>query len=430
MTSIRLSPRDRATRIIGSSASSLLADFNLSSSIGVKNYNDLHRLTVSGLFRDDGTPLRGNLKTLPDDLPRNGKATLLDKFKLASSEDADEPMILVGRSLADGRILVIGRNVQELVNLQEAVGRALALGVIPMALLALGAGAILSQRMNRRLKSAQRALDDIQRGRLHRRLPVSAANDEIDHLAEGVNVMLAELEQAIHELHHVGNNIAHNLRTPLARARAHLEHAQRLVSDRTDVIDLLERALSGLNQTISITTAMLRIVQLEAGRARASFREVDLAELLQEVTELYGPLAEEKDTALTLTLNRAPYIRGDRDLLLEALASLADNAIKFTPGGGRIHLTLADSAQGPLIEVRDSGPGIPPEHRLSVFKRFYRANQSPNIPGNGLGLTLVAAVVKLHGFSIEIKDASPGCIFQVKCFASAKTASVASKAPT
>ena len=318
----------------------------ISKSIQGQVYNDVHRLTVSGLFEPDGSVLQGNLETLPVDLAIDGRARRMKGPELAGDAKSLEPMIIVARRLSDGRILVIGRNIEELGNLEETVRRALKLGVFPMALLAIVVGGILSERTNRRLKAAQQALDDIQKGQLRQRLPVSGARDEFDHLAEAVNAMLGELEWAIEELHQVGNNIAHDLRTPLTRVRTHLERAQRLLGEQTEALELVERAISGLDQTFSITTAMLRIAQLESGRSRASLRLLDLAEILREAAELYDPVAEAKQITFERNLDTVCAVWGDRDLLLEAVANLLDNAIKFTPDGGRIQFSLVDTSPG------------------------------------------------------------------------------------
>jgi signal transduction histidine kinase len=390
---------------------------DINQSIQKQTYNDVHRLTVSGLFEPDGAVLQGNLATLPVDLAIDGAARRINQPELRGDAKSPEPMIIVARGLSDGRILVIGRNIEELGNLEETVGRALKLGVIPMALLAIAVGAILSQRMNRRFKAAQQALDKIQKGQLHQRLPVSESRDEFDHLAEGVNVMLGEFEWAIEELHQVGNNIAHNLRTPLTRVRTQLERAQRLVAAQIEPLQLIERAISGLDQTFSITTTMLRIAQIESGRNRASFGTINLAEIMQEAAELYDPVAEAKQILIERNLDTVCIVWGDRDFLLEAFANLLDNAIKFTPDGGAIQFSLRDTSLGAIVEVRDTGPGIPVAQRTDVFKRFYRCKQSQHTAGAGLGLTLVAAIVKIHGFSIQVKDASPGCDFEIRCFA-------------
>ncbi len=380
-------------------------------------YNDVHRLTVSGLFEENGDYLAGDLKHIPSLLPADGSARRIDSYELADNSTAAESAIFVARAMPDGRILVIGRNVQELANLQEAVGEALKLGVVPTAILAIAVGAFLSLRMNSRLTRAQSVLSDFQKGKLHRRLELTRARDDFDRLAEAVNVMLDDLEHAINELHHVGNNIAHDLRTPLSRVRGHLERLQHLLTGQQTPLELLDRAVLGLDQTFALTTALLRIAQIETGRARASFSSVDLGAVMRDAVELYEPLAEAKGVALDIDLAERNVVEGDRDLLLEAFANLVDNAIKFTPEGGRIRVAIENAAERPTIIVQDNGPGISQEQRAEVFKRFYRGAQSRHISGAGLGLPLVAAIVKLHGFSIDIADAKPGCIFRIKCFA-------------
>ena len=249
-------------------------------SIQERVYNDLHRVTFSAVFDSNNEVLEGNLKEVPIGLPIDGVAHQIDLAKLSGRSESPEPVIAVARRLPDGRLLVIGRNIQELDKLRETVVRALKLGVIPMAFLAVIVGAILSQRMNRRLKLAQQTLSHIREGQLHRRLPVGKGGDSFDLLAEGVNAMLEELERVVHELHNVGNNIAHDLRTPLARVRAQLDRAQRLLTDQNDLSEIIDRAIAGLDQTFAITTALLRIAEIETGRARASFGDVDISEIL------------------------------------------------------------------------------------------------------------------------------------------------------
>lgn len=383
---------------------------------GDRAYNETFRLTASGLFESNGAYLRGDLREIPHDLPIDGKSHLVESVGQDGGDAGPTQIIMVANRLPDGRMLVIARSAAQLVNLEETVKKALVLGVLPLSLLSIITGAIFSRHMNRRLKVAQQRLNDIKDGRLHQRLPVSAAKDELDQLAKAVNDMLSELEYAVYELRHVGNNVAHDLRTPLSRVRAHLEHAQQFEGIPGEAQELIESAISGLDQTLAITTAMLRLVQLETGRNSAFFCDIDLHEVLQEVAELYDPIAESKNIIMSVNAVGKTHIRGDRDLLTEAIANIVDNSVKFTPRDGEIQLNLFASAQGPIIQVRDSGPGIPREHRCDVFKRFYRCSQSRDIPGTGLGLTLVAAILKLHQFHVEISDIAPGCILEIRCF--------------
>ncbi len=378
--------------------------------------NEIYRLTVFGVFENSGAYLQGNLRNLPENLPLDGKAHSMSGLSIGGGLDYRSQIILVGVRLPDQRILVIGRAAAEVVNLEETVKRALVEGVIPLSLLSIVVGAIVSRRMSGRLRAAQAALSDIKVGKLQSRLPLSSAHDEFDTLSEAVNEMLSELERAIHELHNVGNNIAHDLRTPLSRVRAHLEHAQRCEVLPSDVQEAIERATAGLDQTLAITTSMLRVAQIEAGGARSHFSELGLQEILRELVELYEPLAENKSIKITSTFELVEPVRGDRDLIMEAIANLVDNSIKFTPQGGAVAVELFSTTQGPIVRVSDTGPGIPQEKRLDVFKRFYRCSESRDIPGTGLGLTLVAAVARLHNFHVEIMDGAQGCEIEVRCF--------------
>ena len=397
-------------------STSILQDVGLQP--GDRQYNETYRLTASGLFEAGGAYLQGNLREFPKDLPIDGKAHLienamLDPFNRSQAQTA----ILVANRLSDGRTLVIARNALELVNLQETIFKTLLRGVLPLFLLSVVVSAIFAQRTKRRLKMAQRCLSQIKDGHLHYRLPLSSDIDELDQLAIAVNDMLSELERAVYELQHIGNNIAHGLRTPLARARAYLEQAEGTVRIPKDGQELIERAITSIDQTITITTAMLRLVELEAGPNRKSFEKIGLSNLLLEVAELYEPLAESKNITIGIDAQSQAYIIGDKDLLLEAIANIIDNSIKFTPEGGCINLRIAASEQGPIIEISDTGPGIPAAQREDVFKRFYRCGQTRDIPGTGLGLTLVAAIVKLHQFHVAIGDPATGCIVEIRCFA-------------
>jgi signal transduction histidine kinase len=384
-------------------------------SINTRIPKDLRPIAFSALFDRDHRFLRGNIRHLPESVPLDGTAHILDAAEIGEDVESFEPFIFVARTLPDQRIILIGRTIQNLANLKESVIRALQIGVFPMAALAVVASFILSIRMNRRLKRAYDVLLRVQEGQLHCRLPISSSRDELDAFSEQVNAMVSELEKVVHELSHVGNSIAHDLRTPLARVRAHLEKASLRMEESDPNLDLVTRALAGLDQTFAITTALLRIAKIEAGKAYASFDWLSLPDLAHEVADLYGPIAETRRIAFEVRLEATPKIRGDRDLLLEALANLVDNAIKFTPENGRVTIVVSEGEQGPLVTVSDTGIGVSEKDRLNIFKRFYRCSRSRHILGNGLGLALVAAIVRLHNFTITVKDGSPGSVFELHC---------------
>jgi signal transduction histidine kinase len=396
-------------------AFSLASDDQIHWSINKHVYVDLRQVTFSALFDENRHYIEGNLSSFPQSLPIDGLAHELSSRDIGENEQYFEPIIFVAARLPDSRILLIGRSVQDLGNLKEAVFQALKIGVLPMALAAIVVGAVFSQRMNHRLARAQKALSLFQRGRLDKRLPISGSRDELDLLSTQVNSLLTELERVVSELHHVGNNIAHDLRTPLARVRASLENAQRLMTESDAAFVYVARAIQGLEQTFALTTALLRVAQIQSGKARASFRSLELSELVNEVVELYGPVAEAKGVTLDVEIKGEAQTLGDRDLLLEALANLLDNAIKFSSERGRVKISLAPTGAGPVISVADTGPGIPDREKSEIFKRFYRCPQSSHVAGNGLGLTLVLAIVRLHKFSVEVNDGSPGSVFRLHC---------------
>jgi signal transduction histidine kinase len=227
---------------------------------------------------------------------------------------------------------------------------------------------------------------------------------------------LAEIERLLAEVQGVSDSIAHDLRTPLARVRTLLERGRDKARTMEELAAVTDRAIAGLDQAQSIITALLRIGEIEGGQRRAAFAEVDLNDIVREAGELYGPGADEKEIQFDVEAAATSTVIGDRDLLLEAVANLLDNAIKFTPPQGKVHLSVTNRKEGPVIRVTDTGPGIPPEERAAVMKRFYRLDKSRHIAGSGLGLSIVLAIVRLHNYEIVVGDAEPGCWFELLCY--------------
>jgi PAS domain S-box-containing protein len=227
-------------------------------------------------------------------------------------------------------------------------------------------------------------------------------------------VRAAQLEEALQEAKVVGDNIAHDLRTPLSRVRIRLERGREHASTLEELRAVADQAIAGLDQSLTTVTALLRITEIEHRRRREGFSEVQLAPLIREVGDLYDPIAEDKGVALWVEAPDGATVRGDRDLLFEAVTNLVDNAVKFTPEGGRVELALLHQEGETVIRVSDTGPGIPEIEREAVTQRFYRSDKSRNIKGLGLGLSMVAAIVKLHGFRFTLA-AGPGCMAEIGC---------------
>jgi len=227
-------------------------------------------------------------------------------------------------------------------------------------------------------------------------------------------VRAALLEEALQEAKVVGDNIAHDLRTPLTRVRIRLERGREHAATLEEMRAVADQAIAGLDQSLTTITALLRITEIEHSRRREGFSEVQLAALIREAGDLYDPIAENKGVILRVETLDGAAVRGDRDLLFEAVANLVDNAVKFTPEGGRVKLALLHPEGETVIRVSDTGPGISEAEREAVTQRFYRSEKSRNIKGLGLGLSMVAAIIKLHGFRFNI-SAGPGCTVEIAC---------------
>ena len=269
-------------------------------------------------------------------------------------------------------------------------------------------GALMSRNMLKRLDAINRASGEIMAGNLTMRVPVTGAHDEFDVLSENLNRMLDRIEQLLKGLREVTDSVAHDLRTPLNRLRQRLEQSQaRLAAAGSDTSEI-ERAIADTDQLIGTFNALLLIAETDAGAARGAMSPLDLTSVANDVSELYEPLAEEKDISLTLSTADVPMIEGNRSLVAQALANLVDNAIKYTPPGGQVAVSISQGFAGVDLVVADSGPGIPESDRTRVVERFVRLEASRNSPGTGLGLSLVAAVAHFHNAQLLLEDNAPG----------------------
>ena len=272
-------------------------------------------------------------------------------------------------------------------------------------------GALMSRNMLRRLDSINRTSGEIIAGNLTRRVPLSGAHDEFDALAENLNRMLDRIERLMKGLREVTDSVAHDLRTPLNRLRQRLEQSQARLNLAGSDTSEIERAIAETDQLIATFNALLLIAETDAGTARGTMTSLDLASVAADVSELYEPLAEEKNVTLNLVRSfgaKEAMIEGNRSLISQALANLVDNAIKYTPPGGQVTIRPALNFQSVDICVADSGPGIPQEERPRVIERFVRLEASRHSPGTGLGLSLVAAVAHFHNAQLLLDDNAPG----------------------
>jgi signal transduction histidine kinase len=376
---------------------------------------DPGRVQLAGLFGSDGRRIAGNLESLPPDLEIDHavQGAVVDRIDERGHEK--QAVRLIARSLPNGDVLVIGRNVDEVGEIARVVGRALALGLVPAVLLCLAVGVALSARARKRIVEVNQRVQRIVAGNLRERLPHrSTGGDPFSRLAMIVNGMLDEMETLIHSLAGVGNDIAHDLRTPLTRARLTLERGRTNARTLEQLQTVADKTIDGIDQSLSIITAILRLAEIESSERSAGFGEVALAEMVREVADMYEPIAADKDIALAIHAPHELSVHGDRDLLIEAVANLVDNAVKFTPAGGQVEIGLFPGDGESIVRVKDTGCGISEHERDAVLRRFYRSNKTRHTSGLGLGLNLVAAIVKLHGFRFTIVSGS-GCVVEIAC---------------
>ena len=322
------------------------------------------------------------------------------------------PARLLHVGLPGGFQLLVGRDVQSRVAVRARIVDALAWTALAALVLAIGGGLVVRRAVLSRVAQVNRTTEAIVQGDLSRRLSVGASDDEFGRLARTINEMLAQIELLIDGVRNASNAIAHDLRTPLAELRARLEAIDRRLTaeahPNADLRSAIQDAVADVDRLVDVFNALLRLAAIDSGARRAGFRAVELAPLVAQVGEVYGPLAEAKGATLTVDTTPGIIVTGDPDLLAQAVSNLLDNAIKYAPGQ-RIALLLGRGANGNVaITVADSGPGIPESERDKVVERFHRGDAARTSPGLGLGLAEVSAVAKLHGGALNLTDNAPG----------------------
>lgn len=378
---------------------------------------DARHIMLIGLFDSEGKPLAGNLHYVPDPLKSSAG---LHEFAYDTSLRLGPPVageaVAGATQLAEGERLVLGRDVTQLVEVRRVIERALIIGGGCILLLGLIGIFVLSIRPQRRINAIREVAQKIMLGDLQLRIPESGRHDELDILAITVNRMLDEIERLLSEVKSVTDTIAHDLRTPLTRLRALLYRTLRECDADTRQMANYEQAVVETDNLLRRFHALLRIAEIENRQRYAGFANVDLRTVVEEIKNLFEPLAEQKGIDLTHTVEPVAPIQADPDLLFEALSNLVDNAIKFTPQTGFVKLTLMSTGFGPRLEIRDSGPGVPVHERHAVLQRFYRSSNATVAEGFGLGLSVVSAILRLHHFRLEFLDTARGTHLRLDCW--------------
>lgn len=313
--------------------------------------------------------------------------------------------------LSGGYALLVGRDVEELHAFRNVIQNALLWGLGLALALGLGGGYLMSRNFLRRVDAITDTSRSIMAGDLSHRMPVAGSGDELDRLSSSLNEMLAQIERLMAGMKDVSSNVAHDLRTPLTRLRARAEAALRTTSG-DEHRAALQQTIVESDKLLQTFNALLSIARADSGQAREGLQLIDAADVLRDVAELYEPLIEDAGGSLTLSDIPHMQVRADRQLLSQAFSNVIDNAMKYgaTSGGDAVHMSIAAKvdAGSAVISIADAGGGISLENRERVLERFVRLDESRSKPGNGLGLSLVASVMKLHGGSLALDDAAPG----------------------
>jgi signal transduction histidine kinase len=366
-----------------------------------------------------GEALAGNVTALMTGVLDNPGWSETTYRRLDEAEDRNNPehhALVRVFQLPGGFRLLVGRDLEERERIYHIVLAAGRWSIAIVIVLGLAGGLFVTRRVLRRVDAMTETTRTIMDGDLGGRLPVAGTGDEIDRLAENLNVMLARIEMLMAGLKEVSDNIAHDLKTPLTRLRNRAEQALRAGKSEAEYRAALESTIDESDGLIRTFNALLMIARAESGQARDDMVDFDAAEIARDVGELYEPLAEEKGISLKVEADAAAPVKGNRELVSQALANLVDNAIKYagpeqeTANGAVPEIVVRALNEGDriLLTVADQGPGIPESDRAHVVERFVRLEQSRSQPGSGLGLSLASAVARLHGGELTLEDNQPG----------------------
>jgi signal transduction histidine kinase len=363
-----------------------------------------------------GEPLAGNVEQIPAEvLLHRGFLPII--YRGSGSSDRGRQALVGVYVLPGGFRLLIGHDLGDRARIGKVMVRALAISLVFFAALGAIGALFVARRVLKRIDDMNTSAHGIMGGDLTRRLPVSGSGDELDRLAEGLNEMLGRISELMQGLQEVSDNIAHDLRTPLTRLRNHAEAALAFGGDAATYRHALEKTIEESDQLIRIFNALLLIARAEAGGDMGPLQPFDVSEATRSVGELYEPIAEEEGVELTVRAEDGLTVRGNRELIGQAIANLVDNALKYgAPQKGvddavakpEVAITARRADRSVVLTVADRGQGIAAADRARVLDRFVRLEGSRSRPGSGLGLSLAAAVARMHGGTVDLEDNQPG----------------------
>ena len=354
-------------------------------------------------------PLAGNLAEWPQLVNRDDGWYSFTN----TAEGRNVPARARVLALPEGLVLLVGRDISDLDRLLGLAASALAWGAGLVIALSLAGGLFLSRKVLKRVESINETTSRIVSGDLSQRVPTRGTRDEFDQLAENLNRMLEQIEQLMGGIRHVGDSIAHDLRTPLTRLRHSLEEAA-ATQDSNAMRSQVDSAIEDADRLLATFAALLRIARIESGSYIVRSELLSLPRLVEDVLELYGVMAEEKGIRVILEMEDVPDVSGDRDLIFQLIVNLVDNSLKYTPANGELRISVEKAATYVGLVIQDTGCGIPEKDLDKVADRFYRVDASRGEPGSGLGLSLVQAVAELHDADLTFVNLSPGLRVDVK----------------
>ena len=384
--------------------------FDLRGPVALGNFIDERvSMQIAGermlLFVDPaGRPLAGNEPAWPRSIP-----TRAGSYTLPVTINGRQKMVaMVLTALPGGYRLLVGRDVDRFAPIEQRFWYGLGVAVAVLTVAGLIGALLIRRALLARIHGIQQTVAAIMRGDLSHRLEIRSSGDELDTLAQTINRLLEQIEQLVHGIANVSNSIAHDLRTPLAELRSRLEELALTRPAPEETFAEVDAAVTDVDGVIRIFNALLRLAEIDSGLRRSNFVDTDVTELVAKAVEFYLPAAELKGHSLTLHDPGPAWARCDAVLLAQAINNLVDNALKFVAAGGHIDIEVVPGEDSVGVVVADDGPGIPEADRPRATERFFRGDASRATPGVGLGLSLVEAIARLHGGSLELADNHPG----------------------
>ena len=370
-----------------------------------ENYDSIYLL-----YDNNNNILSGNLEKIPDNIFIGWQEISLEYCMCVKHEHSNKARVYV-EMLDDDLYFLNGLDVNSSASLKNQLITIMLFGLIMVLTLGMAGGFIVSRNTIRKINIMNSTILNIQKGNLDLRIPYYSSDTDYDLLATNINNMLDQIRLLIANIQNISNHISHDLRTPLTRMRGKLETVLSSAShQQTDnILDAIEEA----DTLLSAFNAILRISKVESGAAKADFTLLSLNKLIEDVVEFYEPLASDQQMKINIQLNTETKINGDRDMLFQAIANILDNAIKYSDVNGAIDISIAAENSNVILQIADNGHGIPEVERENVFERFFQLSKHRGSQGHGLGLSLVAAIAKLHKATIQLGDNSPGLIVKI-----------------